>query len=167
MAEPIESLRANPIKRIGNTAIAGFDTVDFDAFYREELPRRLKEGLNEKIAWDVAGLRPLSIGLPDGRAYSYVAAGERVEIVSGIADDAETVLEIDESAWQDYVNEFRTRFSLLYSGVVKFVRGSFDTWERWEPAIRCMYSGRSILETPNPEKEAQPCATTWSFATER
>ena len=31
MAEHVEALLATPIKRIGNTAIAGFATVDFEA----------------------------------------------------------------------------------------------------------------------------------------
>ena len=46
---------------------AGLPWVDFDDFHRSELPRRLADGVNAKVAWDVAGKRPISIGLPDGR----------------------------------------------------------------------------------------------------
>jgi len=56
------------------------------------------------------------------------------------------VLAIDEEAWQDYVYEFRTRHGLLYSGAVRILRGTFDQWDRWDPALRCMYGGREVYD---------------------
>src|SRR5262249_13804425 len=98
----------------------------------------------ERVAWDVRGRAPIALALPDGRAYSYACEGARVHVRPGIAGDAETSLEIvDEESWIDYVYEFRTRYGLLYSNAVRFLRGSFATWE---PAIRCMYSGRQIYD---------------------
>ena len=129
---------------VGTFAVAGHAPVDFDDFHRHELPRRLEAGVNAQVTWDVAGRAPCAVQLPGGSAYSYIARGDRVEIVPGVVDDAELVLEIPYTAWQDYVYEFRTRFGLLYSQAVDFVRGDFDTWDHWEPAIRCMYSGREI-----------------------
>jgi hypothetical protein len=129
---------------VGTFQAAGYPSVDFDDFHRHELPRRLREGRNDEVAWDVAGAAPVAVQLPDGPAYSYVENRGRVQIVPGVVDDAEVVLEIPYQAWQDYVYEFRTRFGLLYSRAVRFVRGDFDAWDTWEPAIRCMYSGRPI-----------------------
>ena len=129
---------------VGTFEVAGLPAVDFEAFHRHELPRRLDRGVNGQVAWDVAGRAPCAIQLPGGPAYSYIARDGRVDVVPGVVDDAELVLEIPLTAWQDYVYEFRTRFGLLYSQAVNFVRGDFDIWDHWEPAIRCMYSGREI-----------------------
>ncbi len=133
----------------GTYRLAGLPWVDFEEFHREELPTRIEAGGNARVAWDVAGKAPIAIGLPDGRSYSYRASkhgGEwRIEVEAGVASDARTVLEIiDHESWLDYLYEYRTRFGLLYSGAVRFVRGDFDTWDDWEPAIRCLYSGRPI-----------------------
>jgi len=126
---------------------AGLPWVDFDAFHQEMLPKRLEEGVNEQVAWDVAGKDPVSIGLPDGRFYTYRCREGRILVESGQARDARTILEIvDHESWLDYLYEFRTRYGLLFSNAVRFVRGDFETWDEWEPAIRCMYSGRPIYD---------------------
>jgi hypothetical protein len=126
---------------------AGLPWVDFENFHRDELPNRLAGGVNDKVAWDVAGKPPISIGLSDGRFYTYRCRDGEVLVESGIAEDARTVLEIvDHESWLDYLYEYRTRFGLLYSNAVRFLRGNFDTWDDWEPAIRGMYSGRPIYD---------------------
>ena len=134
-------------KTFGTYRMAGLPEVDFDAFHRDALPAKLAAGTNEQVAWDVEGRAPISIGLADGRAYSYRCRGGRVEVEEGVASDARTVLElVDEESWRDYLYEYRTRYGLLYSNAVSFVRGDFDSWDDWEPAIRCMYSGRPIYD---------------------
>lgn len=126
---------------------AGLPWVDFDVFHQETLPERLAEGVNEQAAWDVAGKDPISIGLPDGRFYTYRCREGRILVEPGQARDARTILEIvDHESWLDYLYEFRTRYGLLFSNAVRFVRGDFETWDEWEPAIRCMYSGRPIYD---------------------
>ena len=132
----------------GTYRVAGFPEVDFDEFHRVELPRRLREGKSEEVAWDVEGAAPLALCLRDHEgAYSFVCRGGGVEIVPGIEADAETVLEIvDQESWIDYLHEFRTRAGLLYSKAVKFIRGDFESWDAWDPAIRCLYSGRAIYD---------------------
>ncbi len=126
---------------------AGLPAVDFDAFHRDELPRRLANDLGEAVVRDVEGRAPIALGLADGRAYTYRCEGGEVRIEAGAAKDARTVLEIiDHESWLDYLHEYRTRYGLLYSGAVRFLRGDFETWDDWEPAIRCMYSGRPIYD---------------------
>lgn len=130
---------------VGTYAAAGFPAVDFQHFHEVELPRRLVSGLNERVHWDLKGVAPVAVVLQEcGSAWSYVAGPKRVELRRGVVDDAELVLEIPLEAWRDYVHEFRTRFGLLYSKAVNFRRGDFDAWDAWEPALRCMYSGRDI-----------------------
>ncbi len=134
-------------QQFGTYRSVGLPAVDFDDFHRHELPRRLRAGKSEEVAWDVEGKAPIAIALPDGRAWSYVCEMGRVGVVPGVVDDALTVLEIiDLESWLDYLYEFRTRYGLLYSKAVLFLRGSFDSWDEWEPAIRCMYSGRPIYD---------------------
>lgn len=139
--------------RFGTYRSADLPAVDFDTFHRETLPRRLAEGANDRVAWDVDGKAPLAITLPptngtgDRRAFSYRCESGRVTVEPGVADDARTVLDlVDEESWRDYLYEYRTRYGLLYSNAVRFRRGDFDSWDDWEPAIRCMYSGRTIYD---------------------
>jgi hypothetical protein len=128
---------------------AGFPPVDFDRFHREELPTKLREGGSDAVHWDVAGARPFSIVLPGERAFSFVARPDRVEVVPGVASDAETVVEMSEEAWIDFRYEMRTWIGLLYSNALSFRRGSFDTGDRWAPALRTLYSGRPLYDWRN------------------
>ena len=115
---------------------AGHPPVDFDAFHREALPKKLRAGASEKLHWDVAGAKPLAIVLPGERAYSFVSRADRIEVVQGIAADAETILAMGDEAWIDYRYEMRTWIGLFYSNAVEFRRGSFETWDRWAPVIK-------------------------------
>jgi hypothetical protein len=123
---------------------AGLPDIDFDWFHRVELPSRLADDSRRDAAADVAAALPIAIQLDGARAYSYVAENGAIAIREGVADDAEVVLQIDEEAWQDYVYEFRTRPGLLYSGAVRVLRGTYDQWDRWDPALRCLYAGREV-----------------------
>ena len=116
---------------------------------RVELPGKLRAGASDEVHWDVAGARPIAIVLPGERAYSFISRSDRVEVVPGIAPDAETVVEMGDEAWIDYRYEMRTRIGLLYSNAVKFRRGSFNTWDRWAPAIRRLYSDRPLYDWRN------------------
>ncbi|MFP6641737.1 MAG: hypothetical protein VCC04_15940, partial [Myxococcota bacterium] len=56
--------------QFGTYRAVGLPPVDFDEFHRDELPGRLASGVNDEVAWDVEGRAPISIALPDGRAYT-------------------------------------------------------------------------------------------------
>ena len=73
---------------------AGFAPVDFETFHCEELLRRLAEGASDAVHWDVAGAAPFSIVLPGERAFSFIAREDRIEVLPGIAQDAETIVEM-------------------------------------------------------------------------
>jgi hypothetical protein len=123
----------------------GYAAVDFEEFHQKELPRRLREGVSDRIIWDVKDAAPIAITLPGGRAFSYLVKNGQVCVEPGVVDTAETVVDINsEEAWIDYLYEMRTRIGLLYSQAVEFSRGNFESWDAWDPAIRCMYSGREI-----------------------
>ncbi len=128
---------------------AGYTPVDFDRFHTDELPKKLREGASDRVHWDVAGARPIAIVVPGERAYSFISRADRVEVLPGIAADAETVVEMSEESWIDLRYEMRTWIGLLYSNALRFRRGSFETGDRWAPAIRCLYSDRPLYDWRN------------------
>src|SRR5581483_263509 len=52
----------------------------------------------------------------------------------------------DEAVWSDFAYELRTCFGLLYADLLAFPRGGFEGLLRWEPAIRCMFDGRTLYD---------------------
>ncbi len=131
---------------VGSAHSMGLPPVDFKAMHEIVLPHRLRRGVSDKIAWDVANASPIAIQTPEGLAYSYVCQGNGVRIVPGVVADAELVIELSADSWQNYYYELRTRFGLLYEEAVRFVRGNFRQWDAWEPALRCLYSGTPIYD---------------------
>jgi hypothetical protein len=131
---------------IGTAKSLGMPPLDFKAMHEIVLPQRLRRGVSDLIAWDVAAAAPIALQTPDGNAYSYVCDNGRVRIVPGVVDDAMLVIELPADSWTDYYYELRSRFGLLYSQVIRFVRGGFALWDAWEPALRCLYSGTPIYD---------------------
>jgi hypothetical protein len=122
-----------------------FPPIDFDAFHREELPRRLASGNGALSAGAVAGLPPLAFRLPDGRAWTYAPRSGGVEIRSG-SDAAGTLVELSQEAWELFVHEIRTLYRLHYTGELSFDRGDFEALNLWEPALRTMLHGRPVFD---------------------
>ena len=140
---------------VGDFSTWGLVAWDFDDFHRRELPHRLAAGVNTQVSWDLAGAAPFSIALKDGRAYSYAMDGGAVRVMRGIHEQAQCVIEIEERAWQNYVHELRTPYSLVLAQAVHFLRGGMGEWDAWAPAIQCMYSGREIFDPSKPLRDAQ------------
>src|SRR5687767_3837323 len=122
-----------------------FDTIDFDEFHLVELPKRIEAGNGALAAPDLAGVGTIGFRTPDGAAFSYVPSPDTVEIWSGDTA-ADTVIEMSPASFSDFVNELRTCFGLLYAQQLEVLRGDFGWLERWEPALRALYSGRPIVD---------------------
>jgi hypothetical protein len=60
--------------------------------------------------------------------------------------DAPAVAVMDAAAWSDFASERATGAGLLYGGRVRFGRGGQAELERWEPALRALFSDRPILD---------------------
>lgn len=149
----MESKMTNVLVRrdvnVGSASSIGLPPIDFKSMHEIVLPHRLRRGVSDKIAWDVANASPIAFQLPDGQAYSYVMQSNGVRIVPGVVDEAELVIELSADSWQNYYYELRTRFGLLFAQSVRFVRGGFRQWDAWEPALRCLYSGTPIYDPKN------------------
>jgi len=122
-----------------------FPPIDFDAFHREELPRRLAAGSGALAARAIAGLPPLAFRLPDGRAWTYGPRQGGVGLHPG-AEGAATLVELSQAAWELFVHEIRTLYRLYYTGELAFLRGDFEALDRWEPALRTMLHGRPVFD---------------------
>ena len=119
--------------------------LDFDAFHRDDLLRRLAASNGRAAAEDLRGVGPLAFRLRDGRAYTYAAADHTVAIVAGDAA-ADTVVELESGDWERFVAELHTAAGLVHGGRAHFSRGSPLHLERWEPALRAMFDGRPIYD---------------------
>jgi hypothetical protein len=132
--------------------------LDFDRFHREVLPARLATAAGRCAARDVRGIAPLAFGLPDGRAYRFVPAGDVLTIEATAGADG-TVVELEETAWRDFVRETATGAGLLYAGRLRCARGTPADLERWEPALRALFTGRPIYDpehTPLRDRAGAP-----------
>jgi len=124
--------------------VHGFPALDFDDYHRRVLPARCVSEAGRAAARDLRGAAPIAFLLTDGRAYRLTPAADAIA-VEPVAE-APTIVELDPSAWSDFVHELHTAAGLLYGGRVRFVRGEPADLERWEPALRALFSGRPIFD---------------------
>lgn len=137
------------------------DTLDFDRFHREELPARLAAGNGALAAGDAAKIGPLAIRTAAG-AFTYVPAGDTIEIVEGEAP-AKTVIALDDDSWRGLASDLDTPPGLLYGGRVETVRGNPLRFVRWEPALRAMYHGRPVYDADRVDLHGLDPAATFTM----
>ena len=122
-----------------------FARVEFAAYHRGELPRRLAAGYGAVAAQDDLGaLGGLAFRLPDGASFTYRPRAGGVDVVEGDAE-AHTVIEIAPELWSELVHDLESAPGLLYAGRVRCAKGDAMRFVRWEPALRAMYHGRPIF----------------------
>jgi ectoine hydroxylase-related dioxygenase (phytanoyl-CoA dioxygenase family) len=123
-----------------------FDRLDFDRFHREDVPALLAKGNGKLGAPAAERLGAIAFVLPDERAWTYEVLDGEIAVRPG-SEGARTVIRLDESAWSDFATEAHTTPGLLYAGLVKFDgEGGYDALDRWESALRALYSGRPIYD---------------------
>lgn len=119
-----------------------FPRYSFDEFHTIQLP-----ALNARNAVllvdDLAGVPPLGFRVPGGRAFTWAATADGIRVVEG-EQNAETLVELDETTFSSYLNELLTASGSVRTERATVVRGSLDGWKRWQPATRSLISGRPI-----------------------
>jgi hypothetical protein len=120
-----------------------FERLDFDEFHRTQVPASLARGNGKLAARSVRD--GIAFRIPDGRAWRFERAGDDIAVCPG-DEGAATVVELDEAAWSDFVQEAHTSFGLLYAGSLRFSRGDFSGLDRWEPALRAVFEGRPLYD---------------------
>jgi hypothetical protein len=117
-------------------------TLDFDEFHHALLDdaegRRL-------AAPHVRELGPLAFSIDDGRAYTFAASGDTVDIRRGTAGAA-TIIGLSAADWASFVTERFTRYGVLYNANPRFDAGDFTDLCRWEPALRALFHGRPVYD---------------------
>jgi hypothetical protein len=76
----------------------------------------------------------ITFRLPDGVDHRFGEGGE------------ETVVELSDDAWDDFREERRTAFGLLYAGMVDVTKGRFEDLADWEAELRKDWEGRPIYD---------------------
>jgi hypothetical protein len=123
-------------------AIAGsFERHSFVEFHEVVLPALIARN-GHLVADDVRGATPLSFRVDD-RAYTWMPRDGDVEVVAGDVDAA-TSVSLSEGTFSEFVDELLTASGAVRSGRAEVVRGALTGWQRWEPAIQSLCSGREI-----------------------
>jgi ectoine hydroxylase-related dioxygenase (phytanoyl-CoA dioxygenase family) len=126
--------------------VTAFERLDFHAFHRTDLPRRLAAGNGALAAADpLERIGALAFQLPEGDAYTYQPRPGGVSVVSGHAS-ARTVIEVSREDWEGLVHDLESAPGLLYSGRARCLRGNGMRFVRWEPGLRAMFQGRPIFD---------------------
>jgi len=121
---------------------ASFPRYSFDAFHRDELPR-LVGARGVLVVEDLRGVAPLAFRSDDGTTFTWRATDQGVEVVEGDAG-ALVLVELSEATFSEFVHELLTATGAVTTGRARVVRGDLAGWQRWEPAIRALTSGRPI-----------------------
>jgi len=105
---------------------------------------RLASDAGRRAARDVRDLAPIAFVLGDGRICRFIPDGVRIAVDA--SEEAGIVVELAAHAWEDFVSETATAPGLLYGDRLAFSHGEYRDLERWEPALRCLLSGRPIFD---------------------
>jgi hypothetical protein len=130
------------IERIASS----FPRRPFERFHRETVPDLVAErgGLVET---DLAGAPALAFRTTEGAAFTWHAdsTGGRatVRLVEG-TDGAATVVDLDEHTFSDVINELLTASGAVQTGRARVAVGALAGWQRWEPAIQSLCTGRPV-----------------------
>jgi hypothetical protein len=124
-------------------AIAGsFPRRSFVAFHVTEVPDLVARN-GARVAADLRDAAPLAFRIDGDTAYTWKSSDVGVDIVEG-SDAASTIVELSEDTFSEFVNELLTASGATRTGRARVTRGSLPGWQRWEPAIQALCSGRSI-----------------------
>ncbi len=127
-----------------HSAAADID-ADFDHFHDIVLPRRLRTATGLQAAREVDRHPPLAFRLRDGRAYTYAPGSPAIAVTHG-ENTAHTVIELDDTAWADFMTQRRSIPSLLYGKMLEIARGNASVLFGWEPALRALLQERPIYD---------------------
>jgi len=119
-----------------------FEPHGFVDFHRSELPA-LSARHGHLVVADLRGVTPLAFRTDDGVAFTWIAADDGVRVADGDAGAA-TVVELSEQTFSEFVSELLTASGAVRTGRARVTRGTLEDWQRWEPAIQSLCSGREI-----------------------
>jgi len=123
---------------------ASFEPYPFVAFHRHRLPELVARN-GALVASDLQGVAPLAFRIDDGSSYTWRPTNLGIEAVTGDSAAA-TVVALSEGTFSEHLHELITATGALRTGRAHVVRGDLAGWQRWEPAIQSLLSGRPIYD---------------------
>ena len=114
----------------------------FVEFHRSALPA-LSARHGHLVVGDLRGVAPLAFCTDDDVSFTWIATDDGVRVVEG-STGAATVVELSERTFSEFVSELLTASGAVRTGRARVTRGALDDWQRWEPAIQSLCSGREI-----------------------
>lgn len=121
---------------------ASFDLHRFEQFHRVELPA-LVERHGHLVAKDLHGVPPLAFRCDGGTAFTWYANDAGLTAIEGDGGDG-TLVELSEHAFSEFLDELLTATGAVRTERARVIRGTLEQWQRWEPAIRSLTTGRPI-----------------------
>ena len=119
-----------------------FEPYSFRGFHLAQLPELVARN-SALVGDDLVGVAPVALRLEDGTAFTWVSEDGLARAVEGDAD-APTLVELSEATFSEFLHELLTATGCVATGRARMVRGELKAWQRWEPAIRALTSGRAI-----------------------
>jgi hypothetical protein len=121
---------------------ASFARYSFVEFHVATLPA-LNAQHGALVAADLAAAPPLAFAVADGTAFTWRAQPSGIDVETGDAG-AHTVVELDETAFSEFLHALLTASGALRTERARITRGTLEGWQRWEPAIRTLLTGVPI-----------------------
>src|SRR5262245_17122727 len=119
-----------------------FERHSFLDFHRSRLPA-LSAANGHLVAADLRGVPPLAFRAEDGTAFTWLPSGDGVRLREG-DDAAPTLVALSEPTFSEFIHELLRGPGAVRMGRAPLVRGTLAEWQRWEPAIQSLCSGREI-----------------------
>jgi hypothetical protein len=119
-----------------------FEPHPFVAFHHVELPALVARH-GHLVVSDLRGASSLAFRTGDGTAFTWIPSDDGVRVVEGDAD-AVILVELSEGTFSEFLDELLTASGAVRTGRAYVTRGTLAGWQRWEPAIQSLCSGREI-----------------------
>jgi hypothetical protein len=114
----------------------------FAGFHADELPHKAA-ARGHLVEADLAGAPAVAFRIEDGTTYTWQMTPAGVQAVPGGAG-ADTLVELSEATFSEFLHELLSASGAVRTGRATIVAGDLTAWQRWEPAIRSLMSGREI-----------------------
>ena len=119
-----------------------FELHPFVAFHRVEMPTLVAK-YGHLVVADLRGAEPVAFRIDDGTSFTWCASDQGVQVVEGDTGAA-TVVELSERTFSEFLDELLTATGAVRTGRARITTGTLAGWQRWEPAIQSLCSGREI-----------------------
>jgi hypothetical protein len=119
-----------------------FERHPFVEFNRATLPAMVAEH-GHLVRDNLRGAEPLTFRIPDDTTYTWGNSSRGVWVEEGDTGDS-TVVELSERTFSECVDELLTASGAERTGRARVTRGGLPGWQRWEPALQSLLSGREI-----------------------